>query len=80
MRSLNLQLTVSGDRFSITPLPPQVDSHCPSGEHCQKRASHRLLWSDSTAAVELLCDTHALVWTHDHGLLITTARLGDSVA
>ena len=78
MRSLNLQLTVSGDRFSITPLPPQVESLCTSVDHCERRASHRLLWSDVPAGVELLCDSHALVWAHDHGLLITTARLGDS--
>ena len=36
MRSPNLQLTVSGDRFSITPLPPQVESLCTSVEHCGK--------------------------------------------
>ena len=78
MRSPNLQLTVSGDRFSITPLPPQVESLCTSGERCHRRASHRLLWVDVPAGVELLCDSHALMWAHDHGLLITTARLDDS--
>jgi hypothetical protein len=79
MRSPNLQLTASSDRFSITPLPPQVESHCTAGERCQTRATHRLLWSDAVGGVELLCDTHALLWAHDHGLLITTARIGDPV-
>jgi hypothetical protein len=79
MRSPNLQLTASSDRFSITPLPPQVESHCTGGERCRTRASHRLLWSDARGGVELLCDTHALLWAHDHGLLITTARSSDPV-
>ncbi len=75
MRSVNLQLTRITDRFSITPLPPQVDARCTGGETCRNRATHRLLsWSPTAASrVELLCDTHAIEWAADHGLQITTA-------
>src|SRR4051812_2530204 len=79
MPSANLQLTIANDRFSITPLPAQVESHCTFGDACQRRATHRLLWTHAAGA-ELLCDTHAIAWAGDHGLHITTARFSDSAA
>ena len=80
MRAANLQLTATGDRFSLTPLPPQVVSPCTSGKNCQKLASHRLLSSQATAGVELLCNAHALAWALDHGIRITTAAPDESAA
>jgi hypothetical protein len=82
MRSVNLQLTRITDRFSITPLPPQVEARCTGDETCRNRASHRLLsWSPSAASsVTLLCDKHAIEWAADHGLQITTARQSDPAA
>ena len=82
MRSVNLQLTRITDRFSITPLPPQVDSRCTGDESCRHRATHRLLsWSPtSPSGVRLLCDAHAIEWAADHGLQITTARQNDPAA
>ena len=79
MPSVNLQLTIANERFSITPLPAQVESRCTFGDGCHHRASHRLLWTQA-ASVELLCDTHAIAWAGDHGLHITTARSIDSAA
>jgi len=80
--SVNLQLTRITDRFSITPLPPQVDARCTGHETCRNRATHRLLsWSPTTASrVQLLCDSHAIEWAADHGLHITTARHRDPAA
>jgi hypothetical protein len=82
MRSVNLQLTRITDRFSITPLPPQVDARCTGDESCRNRATHRLLsWSPSAPSeVKLLCDRHAIEWAADHGLQITTARQSDPAA
>lgn len=80
MRSANLQLTITSERFSITPLPAEVAPRCTFGDACEKLASHRLLWSNGTTAVELLCDTHAMEWAGNHGLQITTARFADSAA
>ena len=80
MRSPNLRLTVTRERYSITPLPAQVESRCTFDENCQQRASHRLLIPQPTAAGALLCDTHAIAWAQDEGLRITTARLGESAA
>jgi hypothetical protein len=80
MPSPNLQLTVARDRFSITPLPAQVESCCTFGEQCRNRASHRLLRSHAVDRVTLLCDVHAIAWAHEHGLHITTARLDESAA
>jgi hypothetical protein len=80
MRAVNLQLTATGDRFSLTPLPPQVVAHCTGAQNCQELASHRLLSSQAAAGVELLCNDHALAWAQDQGIRITTARLDDSSA
>jgi hypothetical protein len=80
MPSANLQLTIANERFSITPLPAQVESQCTFGETCQNRATHRLLWLHHAAKVELLCDTHAIAWAGDHGLHITTAGFTGSAA
>jgi hypothetical protein len=80
MSSPNLTLRVVSDRFSMTPLPYQVESPCTGGENCRNRASHRLLVSGDRAGVQLLCDAHTLEWAHGHGLRITTARLGNSAA
>ena len=79
MRSVNLQLTIANEEFSITPLPAQVESRCTGGRPCAQRATHRLLWSQRRG-VELLCDVHAIAWAGDNGLQITTARFGDSAA
>jgi hypothetical protein len=78
--SPNLKLRVSSDRFSMTPLPYQVDSRCTFGDGCRNRATHRLLLPREDAGVQLLCDEHTLDWAHGQGLRITTARLGDSAA
>ena len=80
MRSPNLRLTVTREGFSITPLPAQVESRCTFDDNCSQRASHRLLIAHPSAAVALLCDTHAIAWAQDEGLHITTARLGESAA
>jgi hypothetical protein len=82
MRSVNLQLTRITDRFSMTPLPPQVDARCTGDDSCRNRATHRLLsWSSPAASrVHLLCDAHAIEWAADHGLQITTARHNDPAA
>ena len=77
MPSTNLQLTLTRERFSITPLPAQIERRCTFSDNCQNRASHRLLLSEGFAGVELLCDTHAAAWARNHGLHITTARLAD---
>jgi hypothetical protein len=78
MSSPNLKLTLTGRRFSLTPLPGHIQSPC-SGEACSKMASHRLL-SRATASVNLLCDQHALSWAGEHGYAVTTARRDDSAA
>ena len=80
MSSPNLKLRVSSERFSMTPLPYQVESRCTVGGGCRNRASHRLLAPQEGTAVQLLCDEHTLEWADGHGLRITTARLGDSAA
>jgi hypothetical protein len=80
MSSPNLTLRVISDRFSLTPLPYQVDSPCTAGEPCRNRATHRLLLPRDAAGVQLLCDAHTLEWANGQGLRITTARLGDSAA
>jgi hypothetical protein len=77
MPSANLQLTITRDRYSITPLPAQIESRCTFSGTCKNRASHRLLLSEGFAGVELLCDTHAAAWAGNHGLHITTAKIGD---
>ncbi|HEX7140560.1 MAG TPA: hypothetical protein VF219_22100 [Vicinamibacterales bacterium] len=79
MSSPNLKLRVSSERFSMTPLPYQVESRCTHGDGCRNRATHRLL-SPRDAGVHLLCDEHTLEWADGHGLRVTTARLGDSAA
>ena len=78
MRSPNLALTLSGRRFSITPLPGHIVSRCTADSVCRNSATHRLL-SRSDCAVELLCDTHTLEWAGEHGHFITTARDGVAV-
>jgi hypothetical protein len=78
--SPNLKLRVSSDRFSMTPLPYQVESRCTYGDGCRNRASHRLLRPHESTTVQLLCDEHTLEWADSLGLRITTARLGDSAA
>jgi hypothetical protein len=62
-----LQLTLVGRTFSLTPLPGYRDSICTASDSCGSRATHRLL-SRRTASVELLCDRHTLVWSHEQGL------------
>jgi hypothetical protein len=79
MRSPNLQLTVTKQRLSITPLPGHIETGCTFDEHCQRRASHRLLVAQAAGA-KLLCDDHTVAWALDHGLCITTARLTDQAA
>jgi hypothetical protein len=74
MRSANLQLTIANERFSITPLPGNVAPQCTRGGSCHQLASHRLLSSNPSVGVELLCDAHAVAWAGDNGLLVTTAR------
>lgn len=79
MRSPNLQLTLSGSDFSMTPLPHTVDSPCNGDRSCRNRASHRLLMRP-TAVVALLCDVHVLDWAAHRGHHVTTARSSDSAA
>ena len=80
MSSPNLKLRVSSDRFSMTPLPYQVESRCTFDGGCRNRASHRLLIPREGNNVQLLCDEHTIEWADGHGLRITTARIGDSAA
>jgi len=78
--SPNLKLRVSSERFSMTPLPYQVESRCTHSDGCRSRATHRLLSPREGTAVHLLCDEHTLEWADGHGLRVTTARIGDSAA
>jgi hypothetical protein len=76
----NLQLTVSGSDFSLTPLPAQVQSRCTSDKACRERATHRLLVR-SPASATLMCDEHVLEWAALNGYSVTTAaRTDDSAA
>lgn len=79
MRSPNLQLTLSGLDFSMTPLPAAVDSPCTSEQPCRNRASHRLLFR-ATTVVTLLCDAHVLDWAAHRGYHVTTAARSDDSA
>ena len=79
MRSATLQLTLTGPRFSLTPISPHVQAPCTAEAACRHEASHRLL-SRSTAAVGLLCDAHTLEWAVQNGYRVTTARIDESVA
>lgn len=73
MSSPNLQLTLSDERSTLTPLPGHIVSACTADPACRHRATHRVL-SRSPVHVELLCDDHTLVWAAERGLNITTAR------
>ena len=78
MSIANLQLTVSGSNFSLTPLPAQVQSRCTSDASCRHRASHRLLVR-APASATLFCDEHVLEWAAHNGYHVTTgARSNDS--
>jgi len=80
MSSTTLRLTLTGRRFSLTPLPGHLVSGCTGGPGCPNVATHRLLSRD-TASVRLMCDAHTLEWAAGHGYTTTTARLaGDSLA
>jgi hypothetical protein len=80
MSIANLQLTVSGSNFSLTPLPAQVLSLCTGGGSCRHRASHRLLIR-KPASTTLFCDEHVLEWAAHNGYHVTTgARSDDSAA
>ena len=80
MSIANLQLTVSGSNFSLTPLPAQVQSRCTGDATCRHRASHRLLVR-SPASATLFCDEHVLEWAAHNGYHVTTAvRSDDSAA
>ena len=80
MSSPNLKLSVTGDHFSITPMPAHVESRCTFGEDCHRRASHRLLLLQPAAEVLLLCDTHTIAWAGDQRFHITTAQVRDPAA
>jgi len=73
--SPNLKLRVSSDRFTMTPLPYQVESRCTADGGCRNRATHRLLVPRDGNNVQLLCDEHTIEWADGHGLRITTARV-----
>jgi len=79
MSIANLQLTVSGSNFSLTPLPAQVQSPCTGGGACRHRASHRLLVR-SPASATLMCDEHVLEWAAQNGYHVTTAARSDDSA
>ena len=71
MASTHLQLRLSTRYFTLTPLPPHVQSPCNADEPCQNTASHRLL-SSKPAEVKLLCDSHTIDWARDNGCRITS--------
>jgi hypothetical protein len=79
MASPNLQLTLSDEQFTLTPLPGPTALPCTSDSSCRNLASHRIL-SRRPDRVELLCDAHTLAWACDHGVNITTARQYDPAA
>jgi len=79
MSIANLQLTVSGSNFSLTPLPAQVQSRCTGDASCRDRASHRLLVR-SPASATLFCDEHVLEWAAHNGYHVTTAARSDDSA
>ncbi len=79
MRSTQLQLTLTGRRFSITPLPAHIESICTADEGCTHQASHRLL-SRAIGGVRLLCDGHTIEFARDQGHNITSVRIDDSAA
>jgi hypothetical protein len=78
MRSTQLQLTLAGRRFSITPLPAHIASSCTADEGCSQPATHRLL-SRTLGGVRLLCDAHTIDFARDQGYNITSVR-DDSAA
>jgi hypothetical protein len=73
MSSPNLQLTVTDDRTSLTPLPGHIVSACTGDPGCRNLATHRVL-SRPPASPQLLCDDHTLAWAAERGLHITTAK------
>lgn len=75
---MNLQLTLTGKRFSITPVPAHIHAAC-TQQPCSSRASHRLL-SGPQASVQLLCDAHVLAWAGSRRLTITTSNGNESSA
>ena len=79
MRRPNLQLTLSDDRFSVTPLPGTLVSRCTAHWTCTNVASHRVL-SRAPGGVQVLCDSHMLEWASEQGISITTARVDESAA
>ena len=70
----HLELTLTGARFSLTPLPMHIQSCCTCLSGCRRMASHRLL-SRRTASVQLLCDEHTLEWARENGYGVT---MGDN--
>lgn len=73
MSSPNLQLTVTDDRTSLTPLPGHIVSPCTGDLTCRNLASHRIV-TRPPASIQLLCDDHTLAWASERGLHITTAK------
>jgi hypothetical protein len=67
MRTALLQLTVTDQRFSLTPLPVQTAYVCMSSWKCRKVASHRI-FSRRPASVVMLCDDHTIEWTLNQAL------------
>lgn len=79
MRSPNLQLTLTDEQFSLTPLPGATASPCTAGPQCQHLATHRLL-SRTPAGVMLMCDEHTRQWAAEQRINVTTGTTYDSAA
>jgi hypothetical protein len=79
MRSTQLHLTLAGRWFSITPLPPHIESSCTDAHGCTGQASHRVL-TRAGGSVRLLCDVHTIAYARDEGYRITSVKVDDPAA
>jgi len=70
MSRIELQLSVAGRYFSLSPLAAHLHASCCA---CGASASHRLL-SRRTASVSLFCDAHTEEWARENGALPDAAR------
>jgi hypothetical protein len=68
-----LQLTLTDQRFTLTPLPLQTAHVCMSRWNCRNVASHRIS-SRRPAAIVMLCDDHTIEWTLNQALSITARK------
>jgi hypothetical protein len=79
MSRIDLQLSVAGRYFSLSPVAPHLHASCTADGPCTAPASHRLL-SRRTASVSLFCDAHTEEWAREQGVLPDAAPATRHVA